>query len=361
MRTRPRSNATVPTLGRHGIALDSMRETAILALLVGTLVWSLQMATKSFQQQTALDQEEPDAIQMLMLDSTGEFLWAVRKFSTLDCFSLPGLQLQNSTPLILPPTPCAVQLSVTEKCLATVRDDGTLEIYVNGDRVCEHRPHNDQDFCSLAMSKGGRIVVSGTTSGELHTWNRTGMGYEHHQHMLGSPVDHLAFRADGRRLAILERYSGDIRLWDVEQSSCTQSWPSKHEHCSAIAWSPEGGRIASVGTDGVLRVWNTDTGHQQWEIRADNVDPACVAFSPDGQLVATGGFATVVRVCSAETGRMVTEHRGHTAAVRTLAWALDSRTLYSSGADGKIRAWSAMDNILGSDSAMTRRHDVESP
>jgi WD40 repeat protein len=76
----------------------------------------------------------------------------------------------------------------------------------------------------------------------------------------------------------------------------------QHEHhLQAVAWSPEGDRIASTARDGTVRVWEAKTGRQLHLIRLGLPAPYIngVAFSPDGRHLTTAnsnGTAYVLRL-----------------------------------------------------------------
>jgi hypothetical protein len=69
-------------------------------------------------------------------------------------------------------------------------------------------------------------------------------------------------------------------------------------------------------------------------------DPNPVAFSPDGGLVATGGKDNVIVLWEAATGGEVRVFRGHAGPVRSLAFAPDGRRLVSGGSDTTGLVWS---------------------
>jgi serine/threonine protein kinase/WD40 repeat protein len=56
----------------------------------------------------------------------------------------------------------------------------------------------------------------------------------------------------------------------------------------AIAFNPDGTRIASVGEDRALRVWEARTGQKVWEANGLGGAGQCVGFSPDGRWVVHG-------------------------------------------------------------------------
>jgi WD40 repeat protein len=64
-----------------------------------------------------------------------------------------------------------------------------------------------------------------------------------------------------------------------------------------------------------------------------------VAFSPDGRSVLAAGGDGVVRLWEVETGQEVRRYQGHTAKVNAVAFSRDGRRFLSGGADNALRYW----------------------
>ena len=87
---------------------------------------------------------------------------------------------------------------------------------------------------------------------------------------------------------------------------------------TGVAIFPDGRRVASVGVDGMVRVWTTDNGEIEFEQSSDNIPLHCVAISDSGRLIVAGGAdgrlyfwdavdrqRVAVRKCASKTIRSV--------------------------------------------------------
>lgn len=74
----------------------------------------------------------------------------------------------------------------------------------------------------------------------------------------------------------------------------------------ALAFSPDGSRIAVGGAGGEVRLYDSETGNRTAELKGHKAGIYTVAFSPDGKRVATAGFDGSVRLYD-PTGAMIRE------------------------------------------------------
>jgi WD40 repeat protein len=73
---------------------------------------------------------------------------------------------------------------------------------------------------------------------------------------------------------------------------------------AALAWSPDGSRIAIAGAAPEVNVYDADTGARGAACKGHSAGIYSVAFSPDGSTLATGGFDGTVRLYDPATGTL---------------------------------------------------------
>lgn len=103
-----------------------------------------------------------------------------------------------------------------------------------------------------------------------------------------------------------------------------------------IAWSPRGDRLASAGSDGAVRIWDTETGINFLRASPCAGQANAVAWSPDGALMASGHDDSKVRIWDARTLEPLASLEIVTPGVLKLAWSPDGDFLAAAGARGPV-------------------------
>ncbi|MEO6120172.1 MAG: hypothetical protein ABIP12_05725, partial [Terriglobales bacterium] len=108
----------------------------------------------------------------------------------------------------------------------------------------------------------------------------------------------VAFSPDGKRLAAGNRY-GTVRVWDVASTTEVTTLTGHASEVWSIAFSPDGRTLAAVDTDwkkaSKIKLWDTTT----WKERGSLAMPGeilCLAYSPKGDWLAAGSWDKTVRL-----------------------------------------------------------------
>jgi WD40 repeat protein/predicted Ser/Thr protein kinase len=207
-------------------------------------------------------------------------------------------------------------------------------------RLCRE----DCEATGLAFCSNGRRVVVGHPNGTVSVLDAdTGAGLAT---LKGSsaPVTSVACSPNGTQIAAGSA-QGSVKIWDAgtgrELLDLRASGP-----VYSLAYSPEGGRLASGGgyiAQAVSSVWDTESGREVVTLKGHSDIIFTVAFSPDGKRIASGSLDGTVKIWDSETGEEVLSLKGHSGWVFSAAFSPDGKRIASGSADGTIILWQAAD------------------
>lgn len=143
--------------------------------------------------------------------------------------------------------------------------------------------------------------------------------------------------------SVNEAEAGTVRAVSSGDAASTTLWTQKpmkdrpgtyFSGIGSIALSPDGKLIALIAEQRVY-VLDRETNELKFTLEGHEDFTSAVAFSPDGQKLATGGLDGALRLWNAETGELISPLTGHSLGVLTLAFSPDGKTLAAAGGDDR--------------------------
>jgi WD40 repeat protein/transcriptional regulator with XRE-family HTH domain len=113
----------------------------------------------------------------------------------------------------------------------------------------------------------------------------------------------------------------------------------------SAAYSPNGERLATIGDDGTVIIWNTLTGESLLRLQgttepSDFISSKRVAYSPDGELVVAVD-RNQVKIYDSVSGNLLKTLSGHQADLTAIAISADGKLIASGALDGSVTIWDA--------------------
>lgn len=276
-----------------------------------------------------------------------------------------------------------------------VSDGAAKKIFVGHKETVQHvvfSPIGDRAF---SAGKDGFILtwqnVGSDASSGYAAWSTHGMIVK-------------AFSPDSAQMASIGRWDNSVFLWNVRDGSLQASFMHRessvldpenkdknkkilenpYQNIYNVVYSHDGSMLASVGTDGVIRIWNA-TSHEliksfegyDWMMGGVKFSPddqkiafywkysiyllelntgkvlrkfdghadrvTALIFSPDGSKLASGSQDKSVRIWDIESGKLLKTLSGHKGMILDLGFSPDGAYLVSGAIDGTARVWNVED------------------
>jgi len=154
------------------------------------------------------------------------------------------------------------------------------------------------------------------------------------------PVISAAWSPDGKRLASCGN-DGVVQVWNAETGQMLWQTPITR-FAFAVAWSPNGREVAGAGSGGVLVLLDATTGYLLKTFVGQAGAVEGLAWSPDGTRIASGGQDDhTVKVWDVRTGEALVTYAGHSDSVERVAWSPDGTRIASASYDGTVQVWEA--------------------
>ncbi len=210
-------------------------------------------------------------------------------------------------------------------------------------------------------------------------WEQTGSHATRWKHP--ASVYGLSLSDDGKS-AYTAAWKGEIQEWDVAQAKPLTSWQAHQQSANALALSADQMRMASVGNDGRIKVWErssaqakfeekisleevkghqltsvqitrdgglvfapsqagsaklwkVETGQPVWDLKSGK-NVSATAISPNEKILATGSSDGSIQVWDAQTGQLLQRYTHHRGQINFLSFSPDSQHLAAAASDRSI-------------------------
>jgi WD40 repeat protein/DNA-binding SARP family transcriptional activator len=153
----------------------------------------------------------------------------------------------------------------------------------------------------------------------------------------------IAWSPDGARLA-MGASDGAVFVWRVADGVLLNTFPMSSGFVWTLDWA--GDFIACGGDVASIAIWNVEQGLLVRSLPGHGSWINHLAFSPDGTLLATCGGDFTIHVWHVPTWQLLYTLHGHTDIVDCITWSPDSTRLASASVDQTIRLWDVQGEML---------------
>src|SRR5207247_3698151 len=140
---------------------------------------------------------------------------------------------------------------------------------------------------------GGDVKLRDAATGEIKSQFRE-----------AGSIEALAFAPDGQRLASCSN-SRVIHIWEAKTGKTIRTMTGHVGRVNSVQFSADGKRLATAGMDKTVRLWNAQDGRVQ-QLFNHPEEVSAAIFVPGRDQIATACSDGQARIFSTETGQLVT-------------------------------------------------------
>jgi len=220
------------------------------------------------------------------------------------------------------------------KRVVTGNKDKTARVWdvETGQEKAVLRGHTDP-VLRVSFSQDGRRILTASQDKTAKVWDAE-TGQVTATLLVGGWDGILYFSPDGKCIR------AGHRLWDAQTGELKATFSSS-QVARHLCFSPDNKRFLMAGPDGLVHLWDAESGLERGVLKGHtgSVVPAC--FSPDGQRVLTRSQDRTARVWDAATGREKAVLKGHTDHVQSASFSPNGMHILTASSDKTARLWDA--------------------
>lgn len=207
--------------------------------------------------------------------------------------------------------------------------------------------------CCVRISPDGKLLATGcnrnTTLYDTKTGAMVAQLAEDEEDKTDNYVRAVAFSPDGKRIA-----SGSedriIRIWDLASRRLLTDLEGHTSEIYSLVFSPDGSQLLSGSGDKTARIWNVASGtllktlriHE--EIKNDkgmvlDSGVTSVAVTPDMRILVASSLDNIVRIWDVAKSEIILRLRGHKESVYSVNFLPGGKKLITGSLDKSIKIW----------------------
>ena len=203
--------------------------------------------------------------------------------------------------------------------------------------------------CAAVTSDGKLLAVAGD-DGLVRIWDMKAKKLQLIFLAHRTEICSLVFSPGNGALLASGSMDGAVKLWDVSKGECKQTLTAHAGGVRAVAFAPDGLKLASGGHDETVKLWAIDPNGkvlnpQPIQLPGHKGVVNALAFHPDPKrkLLASAGEDRLVKLWDGDAGKPIADLSGHSGVVYALTFAAGGESLVSGSETanqrGELKFW----------------------
>ncbi|MFP4563241.1 MAG: WD40 repeat domain-containing protein, partial [Spirochaetia bacterium] len=217
-----------------------------------------------------------------------------------------------------------------------------------GELIEEFQAHRGEIWYLRLTSDGTRVATAGT-EGRIKIWDFADGSLLGEITGIEETLWSLDFDPSGEYLIAADA-AGEVLVFSTRTMGLSRKLRGHRELIYAVAVSPDGRTAAGCGEDGIVHIWNIESGRRTFTLVPGRGPDRrygglfSITYAADGSLLAAGGADGGINFFNPITGQYLRSIEGHDSTVADVSVSQgNSNILASAGEDGTIRVWNLED------------------
>ena len=194
---------------------------------------------------------------------------------------------------------------------------------------------------AVAFAHGDQSIL---TSGyhEMLVWAAKDGQLQRRISGLPERIHSIDIHPDGKQLAVAggsPGRSGEVRVIDLSDGSLVQLLHKSDDLCLSAKFNHAGTRLATCGTDGTVRVFDSETWQEMVTFANHSNWVNDLAWSADGNRIVTGSKDSTAKVFDLTTNTRISTYTGHDGGIYSVIFDETGEHVLSACSKGKVLYW----------------------
>ncbi|KAK9891942.1 hypothetical protein WA026_017425, partial [Henosepilachna vigintioctopunctata] len=228
------------------------------------------------------------------------------------------------------------------KSILTSWNDGVIRAFtpLTGRLIYEIFNAHNKGVSALAMTKHGKLMVSGGCEGQVRLWKISPQSQsleytlkEHKGPVSAIHLNHIDTEA------VSASTDGSCIIWDIVRY-CRRQILFANTLFMCARYFPSGVQILTTGSDRKISYWEVLDGTLVRELEASRSGAInAIAISPDGDTFVSGGNDQIVKLWKYQEGINTHIGLGHSGVVTAACFSPDGKSVVTTDASGSVFIW----------------------